>query len=143
MNEGPDRIAVLPVLPSLDIDETLAFYCDALGFTEIVYRAADYLVLRRDDMELHFWRTQDATLCQNSSVYLRGGGIGALHAEYREKGVERLSDMEVRPWNMESSTSMIRTAICCASAVCRSRVTRATPAKVRSGFASGLRENKT
>ncbi|MGR9157936.1 bleomycin resistance protein [Rhizobium leguminosarum] len=101
MNEGPDRIAVLPVLPSLDIDETLAFYRDALGFTEIVYRAADYLILRRDDMELHFWRTQDATLCQNSSVYLRGGGIGALHAEYRERGVERLSDMEVRPWNME------------------------------------------
>jgi catechol 2,3-dioxygenase-like lactoylglutathione lyase family enzyme len=85
MNERPDRIEVLPVLPSLDIDETLAFYGGALGFAEIVYQAPDYLILRRDDMELHFWRTEDAALCEKTSVYLRGGGIGALHAEYRER----------------------------------------------------------
>ncbi len=33
---------------------------------------------------------------------------------------------------------MIRTATSCASAACRSRVIRATPAKLRSGFASGI-----
>ncbi|AHG46532.1 glyoxalase [Rhizobium leguminosarum bv. trifolii CB782] len=100
MNEDPDRIEVLPVLPSLDINETLSFYRDKLGFANIVYEAPDYLILRRDDMELHFWRTEDVSLCEKTSVYLRGG-IGALHAEYREKGVERLTEMEVRPWNME------------------------------------------
>ena len=101
MNQGPDRIEVLPVLPSLDIDATLTFYRDKLGFANVVYQAEDYLILRRDDMELHFWRTEDAGLCEKTSVYLRGGGIGALHAEYREKGIERLTEMEVRPWNME------------------------------------------
>ncbi len=33
----PDRVEVLPVLPSLDLDETLAFYCDELGFDRIIH----------------------------------------------------------------------------------------------------------
>lgn len=62
MKQGSDRIEVLPVLPSLDIDATLAFYRDKLGFANVVYHAEDYLILRRDDMELDFWRTRDAGL---------------------------------------------------------------------------------
>lgn len=99
--ENPDRIEVLPVLPSLDIEETLVFYRDELGFSQIVYQAQDYLIVRRDDMELHFWLTDDRSLCERTSVYLRGGGIGALHAEYDARGVKSLTKLEVRPWNME------------------------------------------
>ena len=99
--DDPNRIEALPVLPSLGIAETLAFYRQQLGFAEIVYEAADYLIVRRDGMELHFWRTDDRRLCENSSVYLRGDGIGDLYEEYRSRGVERLSDLSVRPWNME------------------------------------------
>jgi hypothetical protein len=91
----------LPVLPSLDIGETLSFYRDRLGFGTIVHQTPDYLILRRDGMELHFWRTDDARLCENTSVYLRGGGIGVLHAEFRAAGVERMTDLELRPWDME------------------------------------------
>jgi catechol 2,3-dioxygenase-like lactoylglutathione lyase family enzyme len=97
----PDRIEVLPVLPSLDIDETLAFYRGELGFNEIVHQAPDYLILRREGMELHFWRAADRSLCENTSVYLRGGGIGALHAEYTARGVKSLTSLELRPWNMD------------------------------------------
>ncbi|TDW16759.1 hypothetical protein EV128_1325 [Rhizobium azibense] len=101
MSGDPDRIEVLPVLPSLDIAATVAFYRDELGFAQIVHQTPDYLIVRRDEMELHFWRTDDASLPEKTSIYLRGGGIGALHAEYRAKGVRRLTDMQVRPWNME------------------------------------------
>lgn len=97
----PNRIEVLPVLPSLDIAETLSFYRDRLGFREVVYHADNYLILRRKDMELHFWRADDRSLCEKTSVYLRGGGIGDLHAEYTANGVASLSEMAVRPWNME------------------------------------------
>ena len=96
-----DRIEVMPVLPSLDIDETLAFYRDSLVFSRIVHQTPDYLILRRDNMELHFWRTDNRDLCEASSVYLRGGGIGALHQEFTARGVARLSEMLVRAWNME------------------------------------------
>jgi catechol 2,3-dioxygenase-like lactoylglutathione lyase family enzyme len=101
MSGDPDRIEVLPVLPSLDIGETLSFYRDQLGFAKIVHQAPDYLILRRDEMELHFWLTDDRSLPEKTSVYLRGGHIAALHAEYHAKGVPRLTDMEVRAWNME------------------------------------------
>ena len=102
VSEDPDRIEVLPVLPSLDIEETQDFYTRLLGFSEVVYRADDYLIVRRcAGMELHFWRTDDRTLCERTSVYLRGGGIGDLHREFSEKGVPALSPMAVRAWDME------------------------------------------
>lgn len=34
---------------------------------------------------------------EKATIYLRGEPIGALHAEYRERGIERLTEMEVRP----------------------------------------------
>ena len=100
-HDDPDRIEVLPVLPSLDIGETHGFYTAQLGFSEVVYRAADYLIVRRPGMELHFWLTDDRTLCERTSVYLRGGGIGDLYREFSDRAVPRLSPMAVRPWNME------------------------------------------
>lgn len=101
MIENPDRIEVLPVLPSLDIQQTFDFYTTLLGFSEVVYRVDDYLILRRPDMELHFRLTDDRTLCERTSVYLRGGGIGDLHREFSERDVPTLTPMAVRAWNME------------------------------------------
>lgn len=100
-----DRVEVLPMLPSLSIAESRDFYRDRLGFDEIVYEGPDYLILRRDfvghPMEIHFWFTDDRKLCETSGVYIRGGGIDALHAEFGRRGVEKLSPMSVRPWGME------------------------------------------
>jgi hypothetical protein len=100
-----DRVEVLPILPSLSTSETRDFYRDHLGFDEIVYEDADYLIIRRDfvgeRMELHFWLTDDRKICEVSAVYIRGGGIDALHAEFTERKVPKLSEMKVRPWNME------------------------------------------
>ena len=100
-----DRVEVLPLLPSLSITESRDFYRDFLGFDEIVYEGRDYLILRRDflgsPMEVHFWLTTDRNLCENSSIYIRGGGIDALHAEFTGRKTPTLSPMTVRPWNME------------------------------------------
>lgn len=108
MTEAADesiRLEVLPVLPSLGLGETKAFYGQGLGFLEVVTETPDYLILRRDfaggRLELHFWLTDDRSLCERSSVYIRGGGIDLLHAEFAQRGVERLSPMEVRAWGME------------------------------------------
>lgn len=93
------------MLPSLAIDETEVFYRDRLGFDETVYRDETYLILRRDFLggriEIHFWKTDDRHLCENSGVYIRGGGIDLLHAEFTERGAEKLSPLLLRPWNME------------------------------------------
>ncbi|MCV3766088.1 bleomycin resistance protein [Rhizobium sp. TRM95796] len=103
--EDADVIDVLPVLPSLSIAQTRDFYRDKLGFNEIVHEADDYLIVRRvfagRRMELHFWLTDDRRLPELSSVYLRGGGIVALHAEYSTRDLPDLSPLQIRPWGMQ------------------------------------------
>jgi hypothetical protein len=100
-----DRVEVLPILPSLNIGETLAFYRDYLGLDTIVYESVDYLIISRmfagHKMELHFWLADDRALCEKSAIYIRGGGIDALHAEFTERKLPKLTPMTVRPWNME------------------------------------------
>ncbi|MCO6185347.1 VOC family protein [Rhizobium sp. L1K21] len=94
-------VEALPVLPSLDIAETQDFYAGKLGFSNVIYRDDTYLILKRDIMELHFWLCDNRTICENTSVYLRGGGIDQLYEEFCRADIERLSDFTVRPWRMK------------------------------------------
>lgn len=105
LSADDDFVEVLPILPSLSISETRDFYRDRLGFDDVVYEDKEYLIVRRlflgRRMELHFWLTDDRKLCEVSAVYIRGGGIDGLHAEFTERGAPKLSPMTVRPWSME------------------------------------------
>lgn len=100
-----DRVEILPILPSLSIGESRDFYRDGLGFEDVVHETGDYLIVRRDfvgqRMEIHFWLTDDRRLCEASGVYVRGGGIDALHEDFKRRAVAKLSPMTVRPWGME------------------------------------------
>ncbi|AJY46120.1 bleomycin resistance protein [Martelella endophytica] len=97
----PSEIAVLPVLPSLDLAETKAFYTEKLGFSEVVHEDDGYLILRRPGLELHFWLTDDRSLSERTSVYIRGGGIDALHAEYAPRGILHPQGFAERSWGMK------------------------------------------
>ena len=98
MTEDPARC--IPILASLDIEVTRAFYVDRLGFSSD-YVEASYLIVKRDDMELHFWKTDDRQFPENTSCYIRGGQVPALFEEFRRNNVPGLSPFEVRPWNMK------------------------------------------
>lgn len=95
-----DFARTIPILASLDIAESSAFYVDWLGFV-VGYRDGSYLIAKRDDMELHFWKTDDRRFPENTSCCIRGGQVAALHAEYSACGVPELSPFLVRPWNMK------------------------------------------
>jgi catechol 2,3-dioxygenase-like lactoylglutathione lyase family enzyme len=95
-----DPARTIPILASLDIAETSAFYSRQLGFA-VGYQDVTYLIVMRDEMELHFWKTDDRRFSENTSCYIRGGQVAALHAEYTARGVPKLSPFEVRPWNMK------------------------------------------
>lgn len=98
MTDISDPAICIPILASLDIGESQAFYADQLGFrTE---RYGDYLIARRDAMELHFWLAGDRIHPENTSCYIRGGQVPALYREFRDRDVPGLSDFAVRPWNM-------------------------------------------
>jgi hypothetical protein len=96
-----DPARCIPILASLDIAESRDFYVGQLGFASRVYEDHNYLIVRRDEMELHFWLTDDKRFPDNTSCYIRGGQVGALYDEFRARGVPRLSEFVVRPWNMK------------------------------------------
>jgi hypothetical protein len=95
-----DFARCIPVLASLDIGETRDFYVGQLGFASDDAEG-DYLIVKRDDMEIHFWKTADRQFPENTSCYIRGGQVPVLYEEFRQRGVSRLSPFEVRPWNMK------------------------------------------
>lgn len=100
MSDPRDDLAMtIPVLASLDLDETIAFYRDRLKFT--VQRHGHYLLAKRDAMEIHFWLADDRIHPENTSCYIRGGQIVALYEEFSTAKVPGLTQFTVRPWNMK------------------------------------------
>ncbi len=95
-----DRARSIPVLASLDFTETRDFYVWHLGFSSD-YADDNYLIVKRDEMEIHFWKTDDRRFAENTSCYIRGGQVPALFEEFQQRRVPRLSPFEVRPWNMK------------------------------------------
>lgn len=78
--------AVAPVLPSLDIGRTVAFYVEQLGF-DAAHVAPDYAIVERDAVELHFWRCEDPELPKASGCRVEVTGIEALHARCAAFGI--------------------------------------------------------
>jgi catechol 2,3-dioxygenase-like lactoylglutathione lyase family enzyme len=93
-----------PIFPARDIAAAEAFYA-RLGF-ETVYRDEEYLLLRRDAAELHFWREPSHDPRAGAhGAYLRPGDIDALSAEIAAlglpaSGVPRFHPAEDKPWGM-------------------------------------------
>lgn len=92
----------IPILASLDLAATARFYTDTLHF-EVVGLFDDYLIVRRDEMEIHYWLCDDPKLPQVTACYIRGGQVPALFEEFRQATFSsgRISDFAVRPWNMK------------------------------------------
>lgn len=93
-----------PIFPARDIAATDVFW-QRLGFTQ-VYRDADYLLMRREAAEVHFFRNAalDPFQCDHGA-YLRPADIDALDAEWAalglpETGIPRLERAADKPWGM-------------------------------------------
>jgi catechol 2,3-dioxygenase-like lactoylglutathione lyase family enzyme len=84
------REYAVPILPSRDLRETLAFY-EHLGFEN---RGAppevwDYLIVGRGDVELHFFAKPDVDpLTTAAGCFMHVADAEALHDEWAAAGVE-------------------------------------------------------
>ena len=89
--------SAVPVLPTTSISQATSFY-GQLGF-QVLHQDTEYVIVRRDDVELHVWLCPDRSLAENSSCRIQVTGIEALYQEYRTKGL-LASDTAVRdrPW---------------------------------------------
>jgi hypothetical protein len=80
----------VPILPSRDLRETLAFY-ERVGFEN---RGAppeewDYLIVGRGGIVLHFYAAPDTDpLTTDAGCYVYADDADALYAEWRHAGIE-------------------------------------------------------
>lgn len=95
-----------PILPSSDMDKTKAFYA-ALGFdVGAHYVDQGYLILHRDNVEIHFFRhPEHDPATSDHGAYVRVEDARALSAEYAplglpQDGFPRFVAAEDKPWGV-------------------------------------------
>ena len=94
----------IAILPSANMDRTAAFY-RRLGF-EQQRRYPDYLVVMRDDLELHFaGGGPNAPILLDpsnsmSACYFRCVDADILHREWQSLELPRFSAIADQPWGL-------------------------------------------
>ena len=89
----------VPILASLNIRETIQFYCTVLGFTKIHEEPAVYGIVRRDSVEIHFWACSEKHIAENTACRIKVEGIDSLYAELQPKGViHKNAPLQAKPW---------------------------------------------
>lgn len=73
----------IPVLASLDIKKTVAFYKSKLGFNRVGYLDDNYAVIARDKFVVHFWKCNDKIHPENTSCYVDVENIDKLYEELK------------------------------------------------------------
>lgn len=91
--------STIPVLASLDLDESVAFYTERLGFMKMD-QYDNYAIVARDGAEIHFWSCTDRNIAENTSCYMRVADTPSLFEEFVAKGVS-VKEPRVHPWGMK------------------------------------------
>lgn len=90
----------VPVLPALSIKDTVNFYEQKLAFA-VRHQEAEYGIITRDDVEIHFWRCGDKNIAENSSCRLTVEGIDGVYEQARQSGIVHPNAViETKPWGM-------------------------------------------
>jgi hypothetical protein len=88
-----------PILASLDIARTVAFYETKLGFTTLYAAQNEYAVLRKDSIGLHFWACQDPAIAEATACRIQVRGIYGLYEQCQlEKIVHPNAALSEKPW---------------------------------------------
>lgn len=91
-------IQSIPILLSPDIAQTREF-AQSLGF-EVEVFGDTYAIVHGQGIEIHYSQTTRPEVCSETSCYIRGGGILALHPMLRAKAPEQVSEIFHREWGM-------------------------------------------
>ncbi len=96
--------SIHPRLPMQDLEATKQFYTQKLGFEVIATYGADYLIVSKDQVEIHFFRFDDLSIADNYGMcYIRVNGIDQLYAEVlsHQASLAQLGALEEKPWQQK------------------------------------------
>lgn len=98
-------LAIHPKLPMRDKIASRIFYTEKLGFKDIgLIDYPGYLMLRSDEVEIHFFEFHDLIPEQNyGQVYIRVHQIEELYERFVKSGVNIHPNdpLQVRPWGQK------------------------------------------
>ena len=88
------RGQIIPTLPARDMDDTVGYY-ERLGFEVVADYPGEqrYVIVRRDDAELHFYEFPVDPKQNLSGCYLRIGDAPSVHDEWAAVGTEILQPL--------------------------------------------------
>jgi len=90
----------IPILAYLNKDETIAFYTSKLGFT-FESEFEGYLIFCKDNIELHFWKTDNPIIPQNTGCYIRVTAVEELYNSYNQYNIlHPHGELQDKPWEM-------------------------------------------
>lgn len=96
--------AINPKLPMRNTTATKAFYINQLGFTQFGGDYKDYLMVERENIQIHFFEFKELDPKQNyGQVYIRTTNIDALYKELLDKktAIHPNGYLEIKPWRQK------------------------------------------
>lgn len=88
----------IPMLPSSDLRKTIDYYVDLLGF-RYGFNAGTFGGVRRDALEIHFFRLPPGAPAGKSGCRIEVTDIRGLYRACREAGVvDPAGDIAAQPW---------------------------------------------
>lgn len=85
----------IPLLPAQDVEATLAFYVEKLGFEKAFYTEG-YGGVQRDGAHIHIYHYADRSLAENTMLRVQVTGLDALCAELQGRGLD--CSVDAKPW---------------------------------------------
>jgi len=93
--------SAVPILASLNAEETIKFYTDKLGFT-LNNNWDGYVILSRDEITLHLWPCKDPEIPKATGCYINVNEVEKLYDEYKQTGVVHPNGpLKEMPWKMK------------------------------------------
>jgi hypothetical protein len=93
--------SAVPILASLNEEESVKFYTEKLGFT---FHSSweGYLILSKDKVFIHLWPCNDPEIPKNTGCYVNVTEIDNLYAKYEPLGIVHPNGkLEEKPWKMK------------------------------------------
>ena len=81
MSKPIDFTLFTPVLASLDIKRSVAFFCAKLGFIKIYTEQGTYGIVSSGSVSIHFWACADRRIAEAIGCRIGVQGIEALFAQ--------------------------------------------------------------
>jgi catechol 2,3-dioxygenase-like lactoylglutathione lyase family enzyme len=89
--------SMIPVLPALNMPDTLAFYQRHFGFKQ-VHIEQEYGIISRDTIHLHFWLCKDRKICEASGCRIRVDDVDELYRGLDQSIIHPNAKLESKSW---------------------------------------------